>query len=282
MGIQGLLYNTWIHPHIYYSGFAKMLRENGLPVNGKYYGRNMNADLLGTMKTYHDKWYNTMDTKVRVFALGLHRVVQTLLQETFSTIEHSFAHLALKRRATEELTIVQNRIETIYGTLVTSLHVSLGETHLKFTTEIDIYCPIAMEMKICYGRTQDRSLVGEKHGMYIRQRMVLQQSIIDPPVQVSRPLLEKIEDKMMSQQREVWKSKFEDYITHVLEQMDDFSSVTEQLLMNPSYATAEHKQARGESRESLTKFDISLKDIKERFEEAKTEHDEKKIRREET
>jgi hypothetical protein len=71
--IQGLVEHVWIHPRIYFPGFANMLPHNGIPVSGKYLGHNLNYDLLGTMKRYHDKWYNTMNDRIEEFAQSLRR-----------------------------------------------------------------------------------------------------------------------------------------------------------------------------------------------------------------
>jgi hypothetical protein len=288
-GIRQLVQSSWTHPWIYYSGFAKMLAENGIPVSGKYLGRNMNYELLTVMKKYFDKWYNNMDATIAGFALSLHGVVQKLLHDTQSAINQSSAHVALKQRAAEELAVVQRRIEAVYDILLASLHVSLRETHLKFTTEIDITCPIAMEMKACYVRALDRNVVMAGPGVYNRQRNELCNSIInpptyhyDPPGETLRPLLKKIEEKIQTRQRELWKTDCESFIVSTVEQLEDFSNTAEQLLMNSSYVTEEHKQARGELRKLLSDFDISLEDIQSRFTDREEEHTEKKVKREET
>jgi hypothetical protein len=133
-GIQQLVQNSWRHPLIFHSGFAKMLAENGKPVSGKYLGYNMNNELLCTMKVFLDRWYNNLDAMIGGFAQSLFGVVLKLIDETRSAINRSSAHPALKQRATKELALVQRRVEKAHHTLVTSLHVSLGETHLRFTT----------------------------------------------------------------------------------------------------------------------------------------------------
>ena len=287
-GIQQLVQDSWCHPLIYHSGFAKMLAENGKPVSGKYLGYNMNYELLCTMKAFIDKWYNNLDAMIAGFAQSLFRIVLKLLEETRSAINRSSAHAALKRRATEELTLVQRRIEAAYGTLLASLRVSLGETHLRFTTEIDIYCPIATATKECYLRALDRTVVGSGSGVYNRQRNELRNSIINPgtyrygpPGEALRPLLKKIEEKIQTQQREAWKTGCESFVASVVEQVEGFSNAAEQLLMNSSYVTEEHKQARGELRKLLSDFDISLEDVQGRFVDSEEEHTEKKIKREE-
>ncbi|KAI4654879.1 uncharacterized protein J4E78_007057 [Alternaria triticimaculans] len=291
-GIQQLVQNSWVHPLIYYPGFAKMLAENGKPVSGKYKGYNMNYELLGTMKRFLDNWYNNLDASTVEFAMSLYTVLQKLLQETRLAITQSSAHPALKLKATEELALVERRIQAAYDMLLASLRVSLGETHLRFTTEIDIYCPIATAMKASYDRVSDRNMVGAGPGIYNRQRQALQNSIIGnpthgnygygPPGEALRPLLKNIEDKIQTQQRDAWKTDCEAFVTSAVELVEGFSNTAEQLLMNSSYVTEEHKQARGELRKLLNDFDISLEDVQSRFVGGEEEHTEKKIKREET
>jgi hypothetical protein len=288
LGIQQLVNHSWAHPWIYYPGFAKMLAENGIPVNGKYFGHNMNYDLLTVMKMYIDKWYNRMNETIPDFTQSLHRVAQTVLDKTESAINRSSAPPALKVRAIEELALVRRRIEAAYDTLLTSFRISLGETHLKFTTEIDITCPIAMEMKACYVRALDRNIVEPGKGVYSRQRTELRNTMIEgayhygPPGENLRPLVKKIEDKVQTRQKEAWKTDCESFVASAVEHVEGFSNTAEQLLMNPSYVTEEHKQARGELRKLLNDFDISLEDVQSRFIGGEKDHAEKKVKREET
>ncbi|KAI4693739.1 uncharacterized protein J4E84_002314 [Alternaria hordeiaustralica] len=291
-GIQQLVQNSWVHPLIYYPGFAKMLAENGKPVSGKYKGYNMNYELLGTMKRFLDNWYNNLNASTVEFAMSLYRVLQKLLQETRSAITQSSAHPALKLRATEELALVERRVQAAYDMLLASLRVSLGETHLRFTTEIDIYCPIATAMKASYDLASDRNMVGAGPGIYNRQRQALQNSIIGnptygnygygPPGEALRPLLKNIEEKLQTHQRDAWKTDCDAFVTSAVDLIEGFSNTAEQLLMNSSYVTEEHKQARGELRKLLNDFDMSLEDVQGRFIGGEEEHTEKKIKREET
>ncbi|KAI4630907.1 hypothetical protein J4E83_002432 [Alternaria metachromatica] len=291
-GIQQLVQNSWVHPLIYYPGFAKMLAENGKPVSGKYKGYNMNYELLGTMKRFLDNWYNNLDASTVEFAMSLDRGLQKLLLDTRSAITQSSAHPALKLRATEELALVERRVQAAYDMLLASLRVSLGETHLRFTTEIDIYCPIATAMKASYDLASDRNMVGAGPGIYNRQRQALQNSIIGnptygnygygPPGEALRPLLKNIEEKLQTQQRDAWKTDCDAFVTSAVELVEGFSNTAEQLLMNSSYVTEEHKHARGELRKLLNDFDISLENVQSRFVGGEEEHTEKKIKREET
>jgi hypothetical protein len=151
-----------------------------------------------------------------------------------------------------------------------------------------IYCPTAMAMKECYLRALDRTVVGSGPGVYNKQRNEVRNSNINPgtyrygpPGEALRPLLKKIEEKIQTQQRESWKTGCESFVASIVEQVEGFSNAAEQLLMNSSYVTKEHKQARGELRTLLSDFDISLEDVQGRFVDSEEEHTEKKIKREE-
>jgi hypothetical protein len=211
----------------------------------------------------HDKWYNTMDAKIQEFALSLDYTVQKVFYNTRVAIDKTSAHPALKRRATEELAHACQRINTVYDALLTNLRTSLGDTHLRFTTEIDIYCPIATEMKTCYERSQ---LVSSGQGVYKRKRKALRDSIFGfvsyqynpagqvPATEALRPLLKKIEQKLVTMQLEKWRADCEIFVGTVMDQVRGCEHATEQLLRNSSYMTAEHTQARGLLRGLLSRI----------------------------
>jgi hypothetical protein len=153
--------------------------------------------------------------------------------------------------------------------------------------EIDIYCPIATAMKDCYIRALDPNVARRGPGVYNRQRDTLRESMINPPTyrygptgEALRPLLKKIEEKIQTQQRESWKTDCESFVSKAMEQVEVFSNAAEQILMNSSYVTEEHRQARGELRKLLSDFDISLEEVQSRFFDTEEEHTEKRAKHE--
>jgi hypothetical protein len=278
--IKQLTENLWVHPRIHCNGVAKMLRENGIPVSGKYQGYNMNSDLLGAMENYIDEWYNNSSLKVIEFAHGMRTPTGSFLQRTMPTIKKSTVDPVLKRKVTEELDSVRRRIDKLYSTLLAGLSSSLAKTHLHFTTEIDISCPIAMEMKVCYDYALNPGLVCPGPGSYIRRRHVLCESIVNPPGIALRPLVKKIGERIQVQQQENWKRDCDTFISDTVNQLDGFSKTAEQLLMDPSYVTARHGQARHELKRLLTVFDHELEDIQSCFRSVE-EHTQKRVKPEE-
>jgi hypothetical protein len=87
--IQQLVEHSWIHPLIYYPGFANMVKNNGIPVTGKYVGYKLNYNLFGSMKSCLDKRYNTMEAKIQEFAPSLDCAVQKVLQNTRVAIDET-------------------------------------------------------------------------------------------------------------------------------------------------------------------------------------------------
>ncbi|USP75564.1 Dynamin N domain containing protein [Curvularia clavata] len=276
--IKHLTEEVWTHPNIHASGYAKMLRENGIPVNGKYHGRNMNAELLSTMEKHINRWCEDMNFKAGRLAQFIFKPVKALLLRTQLAIDESSAQLALKHVATEELRLASQRIEGIHNTLLTNLRNSLAKTHLYFTTEIDIYCPIAKEMKACYDRALDRELVHSGSGTYSRQRRVLCASIIKGSDTGIRPLVKKIEELLQTQQRKCWEADCNTFIVDTIDQLNSFLNTTKQFLQSASYITVEHFQARSELMKLLADFDADLREIQSRFENNAEEHIGKKAK----
>jgi hypothetical protein len=70
-------------------------------------------------------------------------------------IESSSAVPALKERAKESLADASQGVEEARVTLLEILLDTLGENHLRYTSEVDIMCPIAKEMQPRYERAQE-------------------------------------------------------------------------------------------------------------------------------
>ncbi|KAF1850656.1 uncharacterized protein K460DRAFT_412323 [Cucurbitaria berberidis CBS 394.84] len=265
-GIRLLARQEWIHARIHHSGFAKMLRENGIPVDGKFCGRNLNDDILGTLKGYIKQWHNKMQPRAEQLSRRLYRPVQDLFTGIERSINRTSAHPALKRDAIEALTDASDETRTAYDIMALELGKSLRENYLWFTTEIDIYCPIAREMNPVYN--QALGVVGGR-GSYDRQRNKILESILpnaeNPDTELFCPLIKNLEMQLMSRQKDVWKVPCDTFITEAIAQLNDFSHIAEQLLMDDAYATEQHKEARKELTRLLVDFDKRLKDLQDHF-----------------
>ncbi|KAH7351394.1 hypothetical protein BKA66DRAFT_575614 [Pyrenochaeta sp. MPI-SDFR-AT-0127] len=279
--------HKWIHCKIHHSGFRKMLRENGIPVNGKYYGYNLNRDILSTIVGYIDKWHTVMHHQAEQLSNSLKQPVQFFLAETEASINRSSADPTLKERVIEALEDTLEAMELAYDTLLAGLLQSLKETHLHYTTEIDIYSPIAQKMKAIYARAQDRRNVQFGKGTYERQRKTIVTFIIDPRrathshpcIGKLSPLLKILRNGIVSEQRHAWKKNCDDFITDVAVQLNDFCKITEDLLKNTAYKTQEHKKARELVKKLLVDFDKTLTEIQCRFTGMELQPLKKKVRR---
>ncbi|KAF2127584.1 hypothetical protein P153DRAFT_358456 [Dothidotthia symphoricarpi CBS 119687] len=267
-GIQNLARQEWVSPVIYYGGFTKILRENGIPINGKYLGRNLNQDLLRPLEKYINQWHKTMLARAEQLGEGLDKLVGRLGKEVKSCIDKSSAAPALKQRAMEALTNMSERIDVAYRHLLEALNTSLRNTHLRFTTEIDIHCPIAREMKQVY---EAALRVRAGKGVYDRLREAILGWIVTPVsrkpgvLEVDISLAKMIGEKIMVQQTEVWKTDCDTFITDAITHLNEFLRITEELLMNSAYETAEHKKMREELRGRLAVFSRRLEEIQVQF-----------------
>ncbi|CAO2653639.1 Nn.00g030500.m01.CDS01 [Neocucurbitaria sp. VM-36] len=280
-GIRLMVAHEWIPAKIHYSGFAKMLRENGIPDCGKYAGKkNLNDDVLGTMKHYMTQWHTKMLSRLAQLAQSLNRPTQDLLRKINSRINGSSAVPALKIRAAHALVDASRRIEAAYLVLLDELKDTLTVNYLKFTTEIDIHCPVAMEMKPVYERAQN---VGTGAGVYERQRGNIEQSFtLDyrrPNTKPFCPLAENLNTNIVNGQKELWKECCHTFTTEAMAQLEAFSTTTEQLVIDEMYMTEEHKKAREQLRLSLVDFDRTLNNIQGRFTDDVQEPPEKKAKR---
>ncbi|KAF1940545.1 P-loop containing nucleoside triphosphate hydrolase protein [Clathrospora elynae] len=276
--IRLLIWREWIHSKIHFSGFAKMIRERGIPVNGKYSGRNLNADLVTPMKKCIKQWHDKMSPRVQQLARRLNRPIFDILRSIAASIEASSADPALKVRALEALEDARRRIATARNTFTLELEKSLRENRIHFTTEIDIKCPIAKQMKPVYELA--KGLTGR--GVMERQRKSIADSTTpdgdNPNTNHTYPLVEVIEDKLVRRQKKGWNTCCDTFIAEVIAQLNDFSLATERLLIDDAYMTEEHKRVRDQLKGLLVEFDRSLKEVQRRFTGETEEPPEKKTK----
>ncbi|OAL47612.1 hypothetical protein IQ07DRAFT_122991 [Pyrenochaeta sp. DS3sAY3a] len=286
--IKDIAENSWVYPTIHFNGFKKMLKENGIPVSGKYYGRNLNDEILQTMNEYLEKWHTTMIPRGDALAKKLIAPVHTFLQNITTAISETSAHTDLKNRAGEELEFALAEVDERFEALISELHNTLRKTYLHFTTEIDIGCPIAKWMMPVYRRASNYSVVGSGRGLYMRMRKKLLDSIIEVPLhnprdrrlqgRVYHPLLVNHGGALVAQQRLQWQQKGDKFISTVIELILGFSRTAEELLESSNYMAAEQQEAQTELKSLLVQFDKSHKKIKKRFEVAHPDGSNKKIK----
>ncbi|RAR11801.1 hypothetical protein DDE83_004398 [Stemphylium lycopersici] len=263
--IRLLIWRDWVHSKIHFGSFAKMLRERGIPVNGKFKGRNLNADIVTTMENHIDQWEDEMLSKLDRVVESLDAPILKLSSTIANNIKLSNCEAALKLRALEALEDAKRRIASARDTLSEELSDSLQDTRVNFTTEMDIFCPIAKAMKLVYELAQSKSGTGAME----QQRKCIADCITpdpeNPKLKPSHPLAKTIENKLVKSQRKWWNVHCGVYIADVVRHLEDFSLTTERLLIDDAYLTEGHRRARMELKKVLADFDKGLKSIQKRF-----------------
>jgi hypothetical protein len=285
-GIKRLVAEDWKHPHIFYNGFRRMIRDNGIPVDGTYSGRNLNEELLGTMSKHIDSWHTTMTDRAEPLAQAVNKPVQDLLNMVEQCINTCSAGPSLKKAASDALIDVWAEIEEAYDSMLSELQENLQENHLRFTTEIDITCPIAEAMKPRYKRAQDEKFILTGKGIYNRVRNVLRDAMLKPArhnaklpeLERIKPLIHSLKEQLMSRQNDVWKAACGTFISDTIEHLQGFSRSAEGFLENEAFITEAHKKAREQLKDLLVNFDTSLKEVQAQFKDVGDQPPEKKVK----
>jgi gas vesicle protein len=286
-GIKSLFIEKWIHPLIFVSGWGKMLRENGIPVDGKYSGRNLNEEILHTMESRIDEWSEGMTDSAEAIAQAMYKPVQDALETVKSNLQSCTATPELTEAATEALEEMSEEVEMVFNNLQDKLQRSLDDTHLRFTTEIDVECPIAQTMKPSYKRASDPKFVLSGKGIYNRQRKVLKESMLKPKRHYTRlergeerikPLLQTLNEKLVSRQNEVWKEDCTSFIGETTELLETFSKTMEDLLTDAAFMKEDHRKAREELKRLLGTFDDRLEEVQNEFVNLEPQHPAKKVK----
>jgi hypothetical protein len=272
--IKSLFTKKWKYPLIFFSGWHKMLRENGIPVDGVYAGRNLNEEILGTVERPIEEWSEGMTDNAKTIAQAMYKPVQDILQAVATNLQTCTATPELTEAATEALEETSEEIEMAYNTLLEHLQHSLDDTHLRFTTEIDIECPIAQTMKPSYERALDSKFVLSGKGLYNRQRKVLQDSMLKPKRHYTRlnrgeerlkPLIQIISEKLVNCQNEVWKGDCMTFISDTTHHLEKLSKTMEDLLTDAAFMKEDHRKAREGLKRLLGFFDEKLEEVQNEF-----------------
>jgi hypothetical protein len=264
--IRDLIWRDWIQARIHFGGFAKMIRERGIPMNGKYAGHNLNADLVATMVPYIEAWYKNMLPNSEQLTQCLEQPILGLLAKVTDNITATEADPDLKTRALSALGDARRRITTARSALLIELETALRDTRIHFTTEIDILCPLAKIMKSVF---KDAQHVPAGAGVYEKQRLCIANAITPDPKNSESvpkfPLAEKMEGRVVKRLKKAWKTCCSTFITRVIAHLNDFSATTERLLVNEAYWTEEHRSARKVLKGLLREFDKGLKAVQRKF-----------------
>jgi hypothetical protein len=288
-GIETLFTKNWVHPEIYVWGFDKMLRENGIPVDGVYAERdcNLNEDILGTLGSRIDDWAEGMTDSAETIAQAMYKPVECILETVQMDLQTCTATPELMEAATEALEETSEEIEMAYNTLLIQLQHSLEDTQLRFTTEIDIECPIAQTMKSSYERASDRKFAWAGKGLYIRLRKVLRESMLNPKKYYTKfargeehikPFLSTLKEKVVNRQNEVWKEDCMTFIIDTTKLLEKFSKTTEDLLMDAAFMKEDHRKARELLKSLLGSFDEKLEEVQNEFVNVEPQHRAKKVK----
>jgi hypothetical protein len=277
--VQRLIEQEWVHRKIHWKGFEKMMKENGIPVNGKYYGHNLNVDMSVLMHPNIKHWRAKLEFAMQEIASCLLKLVQTFETSIRASIERSSASPELKARATDAIQYSSEKTRASHATLLLALEQCLRNTYLHFTTEEDIHCPVARGMKPVFEHTQ---AIRQGPGVYERTRSDIRESILPRRrgVKPPHPLLDNIQDQLIRHHTDSWKACCDTFIAAAIANLEEFAHTSEMLLKNAAYMTDMHTEARNEVSKVLSGFKIRLKHIQDIFNTTEGEPAGKKVKRE--
>lgn len=249
------------HGIVYYSTLLKMLKENGIPVNGVALGRNLNEEILGAFRRFIDIWQQNTSNEIDRLGAALNAPVQNPLVRLQAHLNNNAIEPELRTRAVDAFTTATNRIRDAYDALKAALRTKLHEIHILFTTEVNTMCPIALAMKPIY-----LDALGQRGGVGVYKRI---------REQLSRRLLwgdggleglpSIMADTIASAQQKVWEECCGMYVGEAMAQLEGFKRITDELLDTQGFCKAEHRSLRDGLRLMLPGFVRSLEEVKREF-----------------
>lgn len=251
-------------PRIYYQTFAKMLKENGIPVNGSGLGENLNEMILNAMVALINVWHEKMQDETESIAVKLDKPIEAILGALKKHCKSYDGNPELKERATELFDTASRRIGMAYGKLAAQLQSKLREIHLLYTTETNTQCPIALEMKGIYQDVLQQQLTYPGPGSYGRQRARLLDSLIYPDWP-RRALPDTVSQKIHAAQLCSWKQCCEEYVTEATTLLRHFARAIDELHNNGALLPSDHRRVRTQLEALLPKFKSQLARVQAEF-----------------
>ncbi|KAJ4334834.1 hypothetical protein N0V95_009062, partial [Ascochyta clinopodiicola] len=253
----GRVVRAFVHPTPYYATLLKIIKENGIPVNGKGKGRNLNKDILDTMERYVKRWYKTLTERIADLATSLEAPVRAVIRQIRSHLENVTSHPLLKSTASEALETKWRRIGMAQDKLRADLKTSLRATFVHYTTETHVMCPIALAMRPVYHSVLD--VVGGP-GAYRRHCGHLYKCLVDPPPPMTHfPYY--MATEIADTQREIWMQCCREYVVEVMSLLDGFRQISDELLHRQGHVEADHQKICDELQIMLPAFEDSLVEI---------------------
>lgn len=278
MEAQIMTYNH--KDEVMYNTFSHMLRNNGIAVTGKNVNKNLNDELMQTYKKTIKAWKYKASDQEGAVNVSLVDPVQAAIAEIKRRTRAAASVPELKRRVHGALSKLSRRVNTVHADLSKNLEEATTENYRHFTTEDDIKCPVAIELKSAYTRiNMIRMDERPKHrkGIYKDQRREMIRTVTEDNNGM-KPLVDAISVLVKEHQCSLWQEVGTDFIAAVSKHFEEFAQALSELLENETYMLEEHKLIRGQLRQELVGFSKDLASVKGHFEEPEVGSATKKVR----
>lgn len=255
----------WKHPNVHHASFRKMLRENGIPVSGKAKGKNFNEEILGHYKSHLRQWKNATLSKADTLAEDLDDPIQVLLNDIQYRFDQTPTDPHLKQRANEALRKSVQRINTAQGGLIAKLKSSVSDNYLHFSTENDIHCPTAREMKDVYLRVGLMVKPPKGKGkFYVCQRDELIFAVTQCTDDRSSIIMT-MQNHIIERQTTMWEEACKTFATEVSQLLKSFTRITQNLLSREDHKSAKYVKVRENLSKHIPEFQRALLEIQTQF-----------------
>jgi hypothetical protein len=248
--------------------FAKVLRDHGIPVRGKAVGTNLNLEIFQPMESYVASWKDHMSSQLDSLAAELVAPIQSLLTSISDRLSTSSGDPLLKETAMNELGFTKDRVNNTSKDLTETLIGNIQETVFMFTTETNIYSPVARIMKPVYQETLFQRQIHQRNRVYLPMRKYLHKATIGSKTTVFDKFIAHLE----SHQIHHWKRACEESSLRALADVSHYAQVTKSLVDREFYATPAHKIFRTQLGQVIPGFERNLSAIQTHFSKVEAGH----------
>lgn len=255
---------TLCHPSVKYHGLVKMCKENGIPRNGEYEGRNLNDEILQIFKPFLESWYVSMSPESQELAGLVNAPIQDTvqnLQQLVQNLPDDPSNAVLKIETHQAYETRSFRMHNLYNFFAHDLKATMHYNYIHFTEEGTKSDPWAVEMKRIYHCVLD--VPGDK-GAHERHLQRLDDCLTAgfggyPSLSVI--MGKNIKNKLV----ESWQEHCDIYVARAMALLDEFNRIAGELLETGELSPTEYRYVREQLNVLLPVFSRELELIQEHF-----------------
>ncbi|KAF2106459.1 hypothetical protein BDV96DRAFT_607342 [Lophiotrema nucula] len=213
------------------------------------------------------QWKNTMLLNRGQIHTLIRSYIKSLIKDVHTSIKHITSNPELRDLTKKEWEEIEKQVRDLQKAFPQTLTTTIKTTYRDLTTEEDIGCPIAQLNKDDY----DAILTGHSgHGSFQRKKLDWNSKFCDIDYH-GETFIHRYQNIAKQSMKNALESVFNDFLAQVMRRLENFLTITEQLLASDNYRSEEYEVFRARLQAADELFQVRLLELQDAFPKRPTE-----------